>query len=84
MSPATQEPPLQQEENAPQAAEKKDKKREGVPKYLLRVIIALVILAVGIFLILFFVAKAARYDSIGAMLQHMGVELQLMWQRITA
>lgn len=65
------------------AAEKKKKtgKETGV-KALIRVLITLVIIALGIFLILFLVAKAGRFDSISSMLQHMWVELSLMWQRI--
>lgn len=71
-----------QQENQPQ--KKKAKGKETLHKTLIRVIIALVILAVGIFLVLFLVAKASHFDSIGSMLQHMFVELSLMWQRITA
>ncbi len=67
---------------AEQAPEKPRKKRDK--KTVLRVIIALVIITVGIFLILFLVAKAARFDSVGSMLEHMGTELSVMWQRIIA
>jgi len=60
---------------------KKRKKRKPIMT-LLRVVISLVLIAIGIFLILFLVARAAKYDSIPAMLQRMIVELELMWQRI--
>jgi hypothetical protein len=61
--------------------QKKDK--EGAHKTLIRVIISIMVIVVGVFLILFFVAKAAKYDSIGAMLENMSTELSLMWQRIS-
>ncbi len=69
------------------AAGQNDTNGKKLPKWaktLIRVVIILAIIALGIFLILFFVAKASRYDSIGSMLQHMFTELWLMWQRITA
>jgi len=62
-------------------AKKKKKKRRPVSA-LLRIVISLIIIAAGIYLILFLVARAAKYDSIPAMLQRMIVELELMWQRI--
>ena len=58
--------------------------KEKWKRVLLRVIVSLAAIAVGIFIILFCVAKAAQYDSISSMLQHMGGELALMWQRIIA
>ena len=60
---------------------KKKKKRRPIVT-LLRIVLSLVLIAVGIFLILWLVARAAKYDSIPAMLQRMFVELELMWQRI--
>jgi len=60
---------------------KKKRKRHPLIS-LLRIVIALIIIAVGIYLILFIVAYAAKYDSISAMLESMRVELDLMWQRI--
>jgi t-SNARE complex subunit (syntaxin) len=73
------EPATRSEKN-----EKKDKKKkENAGKTALRIIIAIIVIVVGIFLVLFFVAKAAKYDSIGSMLSHMGGELGLMWERIT-
>lgn len=63
---------------------KKKKTREGAHWTLVRILVAILILALGIFLILFFVAKASHFDSIGSMLQHMFIELGLMWQRINA
>jgi hypothetical protein len=60
---------------------KRKRKRHPV-KSLLRILIALVVIAAGIFLILFAVAYFAKYDSIPAMLESMRAELALMWQRI--
>jgi len=60
---------------------KKKKKRHPLIS-LLRIVIALIIIAVGIYGILYIVAYAAKYDSIAAMLESMRVELDLMWQRI--
>jgi len=48
----------------------------------IRTLIALIIIAVGIYLILYLVARAAKYETISAMLQSMFIELELMWQRI--
>lgn len=59
-------------------------KKEKPRNTLLRILISLVVLALGVYLILFVVAKAGRFDSIGSMLQHMSVEVSLMWQRITS
>jgi len=58
------------------------KKRSGFAVTLIRIIISLLLIAGGIYLILFLVARAAKYDSIQAMLQSMFIELELMWQRI--
>ncbi|MDL2253850.1 hypothetical protein LJC49_07245 [Ruminococcaceae bacterium OttesenSCG-928-I18] len=60
----------------------KKKNKEPVRKTVLRIVISLLVIALGIFLILFFVAKASLYDSIGSMLSHMFGELNLMWERI--
>ncbi len=69
---------------AAEAQNAKGKKMPKAVKTLIRVAIILAVIALGIFLILFIVAKASRYDSIGSMLEHMFTELWLMWQRITA
>jgi len=69
--------------NMSEKDKKRDKKKKEGHKTLIRVIIAIVIIVVGIFLILFFVAKAAKYDSIGSMLEHMGTHMGLMWERIS-
>jgi hypothetical protein len=61
---------------------KKRKHKRHPVKSLLRILLALVIIAAGIYLILFVVAWLAKYDSIAAMLESMRVELDLMWQRI--
>jgi len=61
---------------------KKRKRKRHIGITLLRLVIALIVIAVGIYLILYIVAYAARYESIGAMLEHMNIELSLMWQRI--
>jgi uncharacterized protein HemX len=60
---------------------KRKRKRHPI-KSLLRILIALIIIAGGIYLILFLVAYFAKYESIPAMLASMRVELDLMWQRI--
>lgn len=78
---AQQDEGVLREEAAVAEKKKKTGKETGV-KALIRILITLVIIALGIFLILFLVAKAGRFDSIGSMLQHMWVELSLMWQRI--
>jgi hypothetical protein len=61
---------------------KKQKRKRHPVKSLLRVLLALIIIAGGIYLILFVVAWLAKYDSIAAMLESMRIELDLMWQRI--
>ena len=62
---------------------KRRKRHKRSPLWsLLKLIIALVVIAVGIFAILYIVAIAAKYDTIRAMLDSMMVELELMWQRI--
>ena len=61
---------------------KKRKQKRHPIKSLLRILLALIIIAAGIYLILFIVAYASRYDSIGSMLDRMFEELSLMWQRI--
>jgi len=48
----------------------------------IRTVIALVIIAVGVYLILYLVARAAKYETISAMLHSMFIELELMWQRV--
>ena len=62
---------------------RKRRRKKHPGRAALRTIIALVVIAVGIYLILYFIAMAAKYDTIPAMLQSMGVELSLMWQRIS-
>ena len=49
---------------------------------IIRTLIALIIIAVGVYLVLYLVARAAKYETISAMLQSMYIELQLMWQRV--
>ena len=49
---------------------------------IIRTVIALVIIAIGVYLILYLVARAAKYETISAMLQSMFIELELMWQRV--
>lgn len=73
----------EKEETAKRSDRQKQKNKEAGGKTLLRVIISIVVIVVGIFLILFFVAKAAKYDSIGSMLNDMSIDLGLMWERIT-
>ena len=58
------------------------KKKENAAKAIIRIIITIVIIILGIFLILWAVAKAAKYETIGNMLVHMWGELDLMWKRI--
>ena len=61
---------------------KKRKRKKHIGMTLLRLIIALFVIAVGVYLILYIVAYAAKYETIGAMLESMNIELSLMWQRI--
>ena len=63
---------------------KRKKKKESGVKLLIRVLIVVAIIVLGSYLVLWLVAKASNYSSIGAMLQHMFGELDLMWKRITA
>ena len=49
---------------------------------ILRLLICIVIIAIGVFVILYIIARAAKYDSISSMLQSMFIELELMWQRV--
>ena len=49
---------------------------------IIRFLICIVIIAVGVFFILYIIARAAKYDSISSMLQNMLIELELMWQRV--
>lgn len=86
-APAAQEVnavPNAPEQAAADGGKKKKKGKEAAGKTLIRILITLLIIAVGIFLVLLLVAKAGRFDSIGSMLQHMFTEMSVMWQRITA
>jgi len=49
---------------------------------IIRIVVSVIIIVLGVYLILYLVMRAAKYDSIQAMLQRMFVELELMWQRI--
>jgi len=60
----------------------KQRKKEPVSKTILRVLIYMSIIAILFFVVLFLISRAALYDSIGSMLQHMWGELQLMGERI--
>jgi flagellar basal body-associated protein FliL len=75
------ESPAENTENK-EPPKKKKKKKRGPLWTLLRILIALVLIAVGTALILYIVALAAKYESVAAMLRSMLVELELMWQRI--
>jgi len=48
----------------------------------IRFLICIIIIAVGVYVILYIIARAAKYDSISSMLQSMFIELELMWQRV--
>ena len=61
---------------------KKKKKKQSAGMIILRIFITILIIAVGIFGIIFIVAKASGRESIIEMLRHMQNELSLMWQRI--
>jgi len=75
--------PKEDESSAAKKEPKGKRKRKRHPiRSLLRILIALIIIAGGIYLILFLVAYFAKYESIPAMLASMRVELDLMWQRI--
>ena len=75
--------PKEDEASAAKKEPKGKKKQKRHPiRSLLRILIALIIIAGGIYLILFLVAYFAKYESIPAMLASMRVELDLMWQRI--
>ena len=62
----------------------KDKKGEEPMKRVLRIVISILIIALGIFIILWAVAKASLFGSIGEMLRRMGTDLQVMFARITS
>ena len=62
----------------------KIKTKEPIYKTILRIAFTLAVVIIGIFLILYFVAKAARFDSLVVMLKHMLAELTLIWERIIA
>ena len=76
----------QSKENEEQPKENEEQsKKKAKPSVwwtILRIVIALVIIAAGVFLILYIIARAAKYETILAMLQSMYIELELMWQRI--
>jgi len=75
-------PAQQIENNKEEKPLAKRKKKRSFLVTLIRIVVSLVLIAIGIYLILFLVARAAKYDSIPAMLQSMFIELELMWQRI--
>jgi len=60
------------------------KARKTVLATLFRVIISLIVIVIGVYLVLYVVSVAARFESISAMLQSMRIELDLMWQRIVS
>jgi len=67
-------------DNEEDLGKKEDK--EPARKTLIRVLVSILIIAVGIFLVLWIVSIAAQYESISAMLQDMGNEVGLMIRRI--
>ena len=55
-----------------------------MPKWL-KIVLALVALVIGVILILFIVAKATGYGTLGALLSHLAGELSFIWnERIMA
>ncbi len=62
----------------------KGKNGEEPMKRILRIVISILIIALGIFIILWAVAKASLFGSIGEMLRRMGTDLQVMFARITS
>ena len=66
----------------PEPPKKSGKRKGGILWGILRVVIILVIIAVGVYVILWAVARAGKYDSIRTMLDQMYVDLELMWSRI--
>ncbi len=59
-----------------------NKKKGNGARLLIRILVVVAIIVVGVFLILWIVSRAAKYEIIGAMLDHMFGELDLMWKRI--
>jgi len=59
-----------------------DKKQRNMFMLLIRIIVTILIIAAGTLLILYIVARAAKYESIGVMIQSMLIELELMRQRV--
>ena len=68
---------------AKKTSSKKKRKKQSAGIAILRTVLVLLIIAVGVFGVLYIVAKASAHESLGAMLRHMQQELSLMWQRIT-
>lgn len=58
------------------------KKKKNIGSTLIRILVNVAIIALGVILLLWLVSKAAKYDSIGSMLDSMLIELELMWERI--
>lgn len=69
------------------AADKNDGDKPNVRKehtkfWLLRLIIGILIIVVGVWLVLWIIARASLYSSIGDMLQHMFQHMDIMWKRV--
>lgn len=69
------------QEKEPKRA-KKARNRESWGKTLLRVLASLLVIVLGVWLVLYLVARAAAYPTVLAMLADMWAALQLAWQRI--
>jgi len=61
---------------------KENEKKRRILILIIKIVVVILLIAIGTFLILFIVARAAKYETIGAMLQSMLIELELMWQRV--
>ena len=78
------EEPVKQPETASLEEKKARQLKEKNSKRLIRVLITIVVIIVGVFLILWLIAKAANYNTVADMVNVMLGELDLMWTRIQA
>jgi len=61
----------------------KNKKNRSLLLTIVRIVVSIIVIVIGVYLILWLVSRAAKYETISEMLGHMWEHLQIMWERIT-
>lgn len=72
---------IQQDEKDAKTSNTNKKNKDKMP-WIVKVIITLLLVAVGLFLLLFLAAKLIGFNSISELLQHMSIQWNLIIERI--